>query len=90
MTPVDLRTCIAALRVRLERGDFRDQRDLRLSDEITLTDVELAVQVLLADVDFYASMPSAQREQPPWKGQRERLADTLRRLQRALEATPPE
>jgi hypothetical protein len=90
MTSRALRTFIAELRVRLGRGDFDGQRDLWLSDEITLTDVELAVQVLLADVDYYASMPAAQREQHPWKGQRERLADTLRRLQRALEATPPE
>jgi hypothetical protein len=84
MAASDLRTFIAELRVRLARGDFRDQRDLRLCDEITLADVELAVQVLLADVDFYANMPPAQREQHPWKGQRERLADTLRRLQGAL------
>jgi hypothetical protein len=46
----------------------------------------LAVQVLLDDVDCYASMPSAQREQEPRQERRMRIADTLRRLQRALDA----
>ncbi len=31
-----------------------------------------------------------QREQYPWKGRREKLADTLRRLQGVLEANSPE
>jgi hypothetical protein len=83
---VDLRTFIAELRIRHARGDFREQQDLRLSDEITLRDVELAIQVLLADVDYYASLPPAQREQQPHRDQRMRLVDTLRRLQGALEA----
>jgi hypothetical protein len=84
MAASHLRTSIAELRVRLERGDSRDQRDLWLSDEITLTDVELAVQVLLTDVDYYASLPTAYREHQPWKGRRKRLADTLQRPQGAL------
>jgi hypothetical protein len=86
VTAGDLRAFIAELRVRLERGDFRDQRGLWLSDEITFTDVELAVQVLLADANYYASMPPAQREQEPFQERRLKLADTLRRLQRALPA----
>ena len=61
----DLRTFVDVLRVRLERGDLHNQRGLWLTTEITLTDMELGVQVLLADVDYYTNLPPAQPERYP-------------------------
>jgi hypothetical protein len=80
----NLAAFIADLRRRLEQHDL-SQGPLSLGNEVTLVNVEQAVRSLLADVDFFAQLPAEQRQRYPWRGQRLKLADTLRRLQRALQ-----
>jgi hypothetical protein len=82
----DLAAFIADLRGRLDRGELAGQPPIDLANGHTVTDLELAVRVMLRDADRYASMPPEQRRRPITAAQRRLLADNLRRLR---ERPPP-
>ena len=52
---------------------------------VVLRDVELAVWIMLADVDRYAAMPPELRRRPVIAARRRLLADNLRRLRERLD-----
>ena len=57
----DLAAFIHELDSRLERGDFAGHPPIRLLPELELGDVERAVRVMLADIDFYHGLRPAER-----------------------------
>ena len=80
----DLAAFIADLRGRLERGELADRPPINLGNGLVLRDVELAVWIMLADVDRYAAMPPELRRRPVIAARRRLLADNLRRLRERL------
>ena len=74
----DLAAYIASMRARLETGELQGLPPINLGNGLVLRDVELAVWIMLADVDRYAAMPPELRRRPVIAARRrllERLGD---------------
>ena len=85
----DLAAWIAELRRRLGASELADLPPIDLRNGLVLRDVELAVWIMLADVDRYPAMPPEWRRRPLIAARRRLLADNLRRLRGRLDGGPP-
>ena len=77
--PHELATWVAELRGRLARGEFADGGPIEVAG-VALPGVELAVKVMLADLDHYDDLGLERRRDPLVVARRRLLLEDLRRL----------
>ena len=68
------------LRERLERGDFAGRGSIELDGIGVVSSVELAVKLMLNDVDHYDDLSPKRRRDPLIVARRRLLLEDLRRL----------
>ena len=81
--PPGLATWIAELRGRLARGEFADGGPIEVAG-VTLPRVELAVRIMLADLDHYDDLALDRRRDLLVMARRRLLLEDLRRLREQL------
>ena len=81
--PPELATWIAELRSRLARGEFADGGPIEVGG-VALSSVELAVKVMLADLDHYDDLSLEQRRDLLTVARRRLLLEDLRRLREQI------
>jgi hypothetical protein len=83
----ELAPVIDSLRDRLERGDLPDIGPVTIGGA-TLPGLELAVKILLADLEHHTELAEEQRRQPKLVRRRLALAQDLRRVWQLLSSAP--
>ncbi len=81
--PHELATWITELRRRLARGEFADGGPIEVGD-VVLSSVELAVKVMLADLDHYDDLSLEQRRDLLTVARRRLLLEDLRDLREQI------
>ncbi len=81
--PHELATWIAELRDRLARGEFRDGGPIEVGG-VAVPSVELAVKVMLADLDHYDDLSLKRRRDLLTVARRRLLLEDLRHLREQI------
>jgi hypothetical protein len=78
--PASLEVWIEGLRDRLAGGGLAHLGPIELGDGCTFPTVELAVRIMLADLEHVEDLPRAEREHPRTLARRRRLLDDFATL----------